>query len=324
VLLGCIGAFFFGNGGLYCSTLDSTYRLTPCLRTLPVESPIREAAFSPDSRLLAITTPESVHVWDVNTGTIIQTIATTSIGTPHQSVFSPDGTRLATTGSNGTQVIDRMPSQLIYTIPDIDTAGAVITFSPDGRFLARSGLANIRLYNADDGTLFQTITVQEGLDRQALRFTPDSQHVLLWAGGETRLWEIQRQQIVWTTPGFADASLDATLLLLPLARDTAVLKLAASHDQYIEYQRTRGGCRNRGSVLLPTNNHILSINHTDDTLFIPSLSPTMCVWRLSDGKITWQSQAQGDCVAAASNGQIAAVCVGAGIQLWDIPPEWYD
>jgi hypothetical protein len=324
LLFGCTGLFFFCNGSLFCSTLDSTFRLTPCLRTLTVESLIREIVFAPDSRLLVVTTIESVSIWDVNTGLVTQTIPTTSIGVPHHSTFSPDGRHLATTGSKGMQLIDLASSQLIYAIPGIDTIGMSIAFSPDGRFLAQSGLASIRLYNAADGTLFQTISIQEELDRQALRFTPDSQHILHWAGNETRLWDIQNQQLVWTIAGIAETSPDATQLVLPLARETAVLQLTASQDQYVEQQHIRGGCRNREYVILPSNNHILSINDTSDQVFVPSFSPTMCVWRLSDGNITWQAQAQGYCVTVAPNGKMAALCAGAGIQIWEIPPEWYE
>jgi WD40 repeat protein len=321
ILLSCVGLFYFDNGTFYCSDIDQSYHITPCYHTIRPNGIVRDTSFSHDSQFLAAIThaTDRVTIWDTHTGTLVHTIPTTPIGEPHQIIFSPSGLQLAVTGARGILLFDLDSSRIIYTIPGIDPqARSRITFSSSGHTLASSNLVAIRLYDAYNGAVMQKISVPDELDVSTIQFTPDGQHILMWAGNETRLWDIKTQQIVWRTAEAAEASVDATVLVLP----DRVLHLALSNDHYIGQPRTAGGCRNLDNVILPTNDRFLSINHFYDDIILPSLFSTMCIWRISDGEIIWQSQAQGYCVDVSPDGTIAAVCDG-GIELWHIPLEWY-
>ena len=119
-------------------------------------------AFSPDSRLLAITAADTVQLWNVSSH--VQ-VAVTSVNTSlfHQLAFSPDGSTLAGTSQDSTVRIWQVPSlQLIAALspptPPLATGTTPVAYnglaySPDGRTLVTASsdsTAQVWDLNPDD------------------------------------------------------------------------------------------------------------------------------------------------------------------------------
>lgn len=103
------------------------------------------AAFSPDSRTLAVGHPDGeVWLWDVTTGRKKGMLRNDYLTAVADLEFSPDGKTIATTTALGGGVLlwnvaDRMPRALLETgEEDEEGKGAVeeVTFSPDGKLIA--------------------------------------------------------------------------------------------------------------------------------------------------------------------------------------------
>lgn len=100
-----------------------------------------QIAFSPDSSKLATSTKQTVEVWDVKTGELIQTLQGHQ-GDVSGVWFSPDGRSLVSTGEKQVSA-DKAPvgeliiwsvlnGQKVKTLPSYSYA----TFSPDGKLIA--------------------------------------------------------------------------------------------------------------------------------------------------------------------------------------------
>jgi WD40 repeat protein len=237
------------NGNYYCSSSDLRQHTSPCRRVLSVPGPtyhIYQVTFSPDSRLLAVTTSQHVTIWDVASGTLLHRLPFVLTSTPRWSSFSPDGTRLATTGEAGVQVVDLASQEVLYTIPGVDKRGGGVNFSPDGRLLARSegqpelidyrSPGSIRLFDARTGALLQTIPGRFALEKYSLPFTPDSKHLIFFADRKVRVWDIQTQQISSEAP-LAYVSRDGVTLFTPVRYGkSTVMTLTPTYDRYVPVQ----------------------------------------------------------------------------------------
>ena len=93
------------------------------------------AAFSPDGSLLAgLTGRATLDVWDLATGrALFQRQAST--GQARSIAFSPDGSRLVTSGADGASVWAMPSGRLVARLSGAGAIGAV-AFSPDGKQVA--------------------------------------------------------------------------------------------------------------------------------------------------------------------------------------------
>jgi WD40 repeat protein len=105
---------------------------------------VYSVAFSPDSKVIAGTSKNTVALWNAATGRKICTVGNSPDG--HRSsinaiAFSPDGTILASGGTDGTIKLWSLQSfQLLHSLEKGHT-GRInsISFSPSGRFLVTGG-----------------------------------------------------------------------------------------------------------------------------------------------------------------------------------------
>jgi WD40 repeat protein len=97
------------------------------------------ASFSPDSTLLVTCGNGIAYVWDLTSGRgRVQTVLRGHTGPVASAVFSPDGTLVATTGSDGTARVWDVTTGAVDTV--VDGVGAwPAVFDADGSLLAAGG-----------------------------------------------------------------------------------------------------------------------------------------------------------------------------------------
>ena len=164
---------------------------------VPATSGINDVSFSADGRLLADTSADGfVYVWNLATGGLAKTLATTSQSTG-TAAFSLNGTLLAT----GTESDDRVyvwnvaTGQRVATLTNTRNSVQALAFSPNGKFLAVGDAEHVFLWNLVSDTLsfdFATASVIDGV-----AFSPDG--TLLAAAGGTSagpvfLWDVATGQ----------------------------------------------------------------------------------------------------------------------------------
>jgi WD40 repeat protein/DNA-binding SARP family transcriptional activator len=113
------------------------------------------ATFDPTGSLLATSGSDAgiPRIWDVATGKSVVTLPEHS-GGPWDIVFSPDGTRVATAGTDGVvRLFDAVSGDQVLALRGHDRIVARIAFSPDGTKLASESLdGTVRIWalNLDD------------------------------------------------------------------------------------------------------------------------------------------------------------------------------
>ena len=116
-----------------------------------LETYVYDAAYSPDSTLLAITTEDGVtQLLDAQTGDVRSTIDMHGKAAG-LITFSPDGTTVATTDGDPYPVVriwDVSSGREKLTLGSTGGPGVDIAFSPDGTLLAASGRVSVGSYPA--------------------------------------------------------------------------------------------------------------------------------------------------------------------------------
>ncbi|NIA16671.1 MAG: hypothetical protein GWP08_21685, partial [Nitrospiraceae bacterium] len=111
-------------------------------------------AWSPDGRLLAVTSNQGLQLVDKETGRVAKTLA--SLSMPIKTLaWSPDGKTLASGAEESIQLFDVESGDLAenYNGP----AGYSLQWSDDGSRLASSSLSALGIWNTRAGTLLRTM-----------------------------------------------------------------------------------------------------------------------------------------------------------------------
>ena len=108
------------------------------------------AAFDPTGRLIATNGSDFPRIWDVETERSVVVLATHP-GDLSDIVFSPDGSRLATAGSDGiVRLYDATSGEQVLALRGHQRAVTSLAFSPDGTKLASSsGDGTVRVWALD-------------------------------------------------------------------------------------------------------------------------------------------------------------------------------
>jgi len=200
---GTVDHLAFSRDGkfLASASLDETARLWDMRSNPPRELAKLEphfggvlwVAFSSDSQTLVTGGySKPVKLWDVSNPQAPRQIGSLDFYSTYHAVFSPDGTRLAISGSNQSVPLFEFPSlrelEPLRGQPGIHTW---LAFSPDGRRLASAG-GNlcICIWDLEHPEQLQML---KGCDKdpQCLAFTPDG-NTLVSGGtdGTVRLWDM--------------------------------------------------------------------------------------------------------------------------------------
>ena len=157
-------------------------------------------SFSPDgTRILSGSLDKTIKLWDVESGTLIRTLAGHSSYVSSVS-FSPDGTRILSGSYDKTiKLWDAESGTLIRTLAGHSDYVRSVSFSPDGtRILSGSDDNTIKLWDAESGTLIRTLAGHSGSVR-SVSFSPDGTRILSGSFDNTiKLWKTKTAQTLMT------------------------------------------------------------------------------------------------------------------------------
>jgi WD40 repeat protein len=165
------------------------------------------ASWSPD-RTCVLTLSEEFQkpwgnatIWDARTGKVVLALKERT-GPVRSAVFSPDGTRILTTGKEGSpKVWDSKTGAELFTLKDNTTQIEKAWWVLDGSRIvtdtvipgkARSD-AGIKVWDAKNGTELQTLKGHTNYVQSAM-YSPDGSRIATTGGGGTILWDVKTGQ----------------------------------------------------------------------------------------------------------------------------------
>jgi len=206
--------------------------------------------FSPDGKRLFAADSQDFRVWDARNGKTLVTLPLH--GSSDKVAHSPDGQRLAASGTDGDDVWVRLwdarNGQQLLTLPGDTGLLRDLTFSPDGNLLASANLyGQVRIWDARDVPQVLRLKTGEAGLRFTVAFSPDGK--LLASAGEraVEVYDWRRRQRLFafkhtsTVFGPCDFSPDGRLLAstgsdnkvrvwdMPTGRERLTLTLGAGH-----------------------------------------------------------------------------------------------
>ena len=158
---------------------------------------ISAVAFSPDGKTLAwieASPPDTIHVWDVTTRSIIALYEDPTVFNMNSIAFSPDGKTFVTVDAQSD----------IVKVWDINTGSTIdlghigltpISFSPDSTMLASGGHRGVKLWDVNTGRDIANIPIKPSSRVRLVSFSPDGRTLAYRVSGEklTRLWDVTTQ-----------------------------------------------------------------------------------------------------------------------------------
>jgi WD40 repeat protein len=176
--------------------LRSALQATHVLAELPAGGLATDAAYSPDSSEIAVTSRTGeIRVFSVPDGRLLETLHSGSA--LNTVVWGPAARNLVVGGKTGVVELWDLDSKTIvrtfpHRAPVLDVA-----ISPDGRTLATAGGNNAKLWDAGSGLLLKTLPHARALRR--VSFSTDGR-LLLSVSNEiaAHVWDVASGTLLWT------------------------------------------------------------------------------------------------------------------------------
>ncbi|MDT3442993.1 protein kinase domain-containing protein [Pseudofrankia sp. BMG5.37] len=152
-------------------------------------SGVQAVSLSPDGRLVVTGGDETIRVWELDTGRLVQTLtAPTSV----EAVgLSPDG-RLVVTGGGGNKVRvwELATGREVHTLRGHTGPANSVAVSPDGRFVVSAGDSTVRVWELATGRRVHVL--RGGGERvESVAVAPDGRVAVSAGGGETVwVWDL--------------------------------------------------------------------------------------------------------------------------------------
>jgi WD40 repeat protein/serine/threonine protein kinase len=146
-------------------------------------------AWSPDGRYLAAGSDDNtVRVWDAANGQLLQTL-TGHTSWINRVKWSPDGRRVITASSDGTvRIWEASTGKVTHTL-DHRPAASSVAWSHDGKYIASGSNGTIRLRDAKTGQLLRTLSGHTSWVGDVM-WSPDDRYIVSGAADNTvRLWD---------------------------------------------------------------------------------------------------------------------------------------
>ena len=150
---------------------------------------MREIAYSPDGRHLAVASGIGIWIYDASTGNEID-LLTGHTGSVNSVAFSPNGQTLATGSRDDTiRLWDVRTGNEIDLLTGHTNTVFSVAFSPNGQTLATGSWREIRLWDVSTGNEIRTITGHTS-SVSSVAFSPNGQTLASGSSDNTiRLWD---------------------------------------------------------------------------------------------------------------------------------------
>ena len=130
-------------------------------------------------------------------------------GAVHDVAYSPDGTRIATAGSDGTaRIFDAGTSKELVSLVGHNAVVDAVAFSPNGAQVATAGFdGTARIWDAQSGRRLTVLGGTEGHQGQVLNlaYSPDGKLLATTGNDRTaRLWDVASGKLLRTLAGHSD------------------------------------------------------------------------------------------------------------------------
>jgi len=159
--------------------------------TLPHGSEVYQAVYSADGRTVVTVAEDAVRIWDAASGALVRDVRQPrSDGKPsdyYLATMSPDGHLVAAMDAAGSaaHVWDAVTGAPVAQLGSDGSGFPSIAFSADGRWLATSGGAEVRVFDVPTWTLVRTLAGRR------LSWDPTGPRLLTGsAEGEVSIWEL--------------------------------------------------------------------------------------------------------------------------------------
>ncbi|KAK5205430.1 hypothetical protein LTR72_007062 [Exophiala xenobiotica] len=201
--------------GSTLQTLESEVRPDTTGYISPLDRVVYHVAFSPDGKRLASGQWNGmVKLWDVATGSALQTLANAHNNYVSDVAFSPDGKWLASASGEGIiklwEAAGGLRGSAPRTLEGHDRFVRKVTFAPDSKRLASAGAdGTVRVWDVETGTMLQMLRgstdLRDSADLwhpimdssmrtmtvQAVAFSGDGKQLMsVSEAGTVRLWDV--------------------------------------------------------------------------------------------------------------------------------------
>jgi WD40 repeat protein/DNA-binding SARP family transcriptional activator len=266
-------------------------------------------------------------VWDSRTGKRLLSLpgATSPI---HDIAYSSDGSRIATSGDNGTAIVwDAVTGKRLFALTDAGTGGGFlgIGFSPDGAKLATAdGLGRFRIWQLRTRHVLRTIRAGEPLCGVA--WSPDGS--LVGAGqcgaynesskSASRVWDVRTGRLVFETNGLSAGVVlrfapNGRYLVTPTSSGTAEIWEIKTHRLV---RTLKGHSGQVAAVAYSPDGRLVATGGTDGTARI---------WNARNGSELFVLRGHDATVDAVNftpdSRRLATASEDGTVRIWNITPE---
>ena len=223
------------------------------------EHQANDVDFSPDGSLLAVSSPDGIRLWDVESLDLTRSFG--SFGGTGGADFSPDGSLLATVGSKAT-ILD-LRAERSFGLEETRGAGPV-AFSPDGSLLAvgeRGGI--LKLWNVETRTAALSLEGHASHSIEHLSFTSDGSLLASVGANELFLWDVATGE-QRTAPGLPQGTSFTGVASAP---HTPMLAFSAHDGVWIWFPSSEGeakpmsvdDCDSASGIALSPSGQVLAV-----------------------------------------------------------------